>query len=208
MARTSRTAAEAAKALGYPVALKLASSTITHKTDVGGVALNLTSEIGVRGAFDLIKERLKEAGRHREMEGVVVQEMVPGGIEAIIGVTQDPSFGPLLMFGLGGTYVELLKDVAFRIHPLTDADAREMIRSVKGYPLLEGWRGAEPGDIASLEDLLLRVSAMVEDLPEIAEMDFNPVKVLPPGEGSVVVDSRVLVKAMEDGAPSERRWQP
>ena len=119
---------------------------------------------------------------------------VTGGIEVIVGVTQDPSFGPLTTFGLGGAYVELLKDVAFRIHPLTDLDAKEMIRSIKGFPLLDGWRGAEPGDLEALEDLLLRVSAMVEDLPEIAEMDFNPIKVLSPGRGCVVVDTRVLLR--------------
>jgi len=129
------------------------------------------------------------------MDGVLVQEMALPGVEAIVGVTQDPSFGPLMMFGLGGTFVELLKDVVFRIHPLTDVDAREMVRSVKGYPLLEGWRGAAPGDIAALEELLLRVSRLAEDIPEIAEMDLNPVKVLPPGQGCVVVDTRVLLRA-------------
>ncbi len=131
------------------------------------------------------------------MDGVIVQEMVPGGIEAIVGVTQDPSFGPLMMFGLGGTYVELLKDVAFRIHPLKDVEGREIVRSVKSYPLLEGWRGSEPGDVNCLERLLMRVSAMMEDVSEIAEMDLNPVKVLPPGQGCVVVDARILVQASE-----------
>jgi acyl-CoA synthetase (NDP forming) len=128
---------------------------------------------------------------------VIVQEMVEGGIEAIIGVTQDPSFGPLIMFGLGGVQVELLKDVAFRIHPLTDLDAKDMIRSIKGYPLLDGWRGAPPGDIPALEEVLLRVSALVEDLPEVAEMDLNPVKVLSPGQGCVVVDNRILLRSLE-----------
>jgi len=129
-----------------------------------------------------------------EMDGVTVQRMVPEGVEAIVGVTQDPLFGPLIMFGLGGTLVELLKDVVFRIHPLTDIDAREMVRSVKGYPLLEGWRGSPPGDVASLEELLLRVSYMIKEVPEIAEMDLNPVKVLQPGQGCVVVDTRILLK--------------
>ncbi len=119
---------------------------------------------------------------------------VTGGIEAVAGVTQDPSFGPLMMFGLGGVFAELLNDVAFRIHPLTDVDAREMVRSIRGYPLLEGWRGSPPGDIAAVEDLLLRVSRLVDDLPEIAEMDLTPVRVLPPGQGCVVVDARVLLR--------------
>ena len=131
------------------------------------------------------------------MEGVIVQEMVPGGVEVIVGLTQDPSFGPLIMFGLGGIQVELIKDVAFRIHPLTDVDARDMVRSIKGFPLLTGWRGSPPTDIEALEQLLLRVSAMVEDIPEIAEMDLNPVKVLSPGEGCCVVDARILLKPVE-----------
>ncbi len=197
LARTARAAANAAKAIGFPVAVKLASSTITHKTDIGVVVLNLDSEVAVRGAFDGIRRHVRDLGRLPEMEGVLVQEMVPGGTEAIVGVTQDPSFGPLMMFGLGGTSVELLKDVAFRIHPLTDVDAREAVRSVKSYPLLEGWRGSEPGDVPSLEELLLRVSALVEDVPEIVEMDLNPVKVLPRGHGCVVVDARILLKATE-----------
>jgi acetyl coenzyme A synthetase (ADP forming)-like protein len=198
VARSTRAAAQAAREIGFPVAVKIASSTITHKSDIGGVALGLSSEVSVRGTFDLMKERVRAMGRLKEMEGVMVQEMVSAGIEAIVGVTQDPSFGPLVMFGLGGVYVELLKDVAFRIHPLTDLDAREMIRSVQGYAVLEGWRGAPRSDIEALEDLLLRVSAMVEDIPEIAEMDLNPVKVLPAGQGCVAVDARILLQGGEE----------
>ncbi len=195
LVKSTTEAARAATEIGFPVALKLASSTITHKSDVAGVWLQLTSEVAVRGAFDFIRERMRQMKRLREMEGATVQEMIHGGVEAIIGVTQDPSFGPLIMFGLGGVYVELLKDVVFRIHPLTDVDAQEMVRSVQSYPLLEGWRGAAPGDVPALQDVLLRVSAMVEDLPEIVEMDLNPVKVLSPGHGCVVVDSRILLRA-------------
>jgi len=119
--------------------------------------------------------------------------MIPGGVEVIVGVTQDPSFGPLIMLGMGGIYTELFKDVTFRIHPLTDVDAREMVRSVKAYQLLAGWRGAKPSDVGSLEELLLRISAMVEDMPQIVELDLNPVKVLERGKGYVVVDVRVLL---------------
>lgn len=187
-------AASVAREIGFPVALKLASSTVVHKSDVAGVWLELTSELDVRGAFDFMRERMRELGRLEEMEGAIVQEMVHGGTEAIVGVTQDLLFGPLIMFGLGGVYVELLKDVAFRIHPLTDVDAGEMVRSVQSYPLLDGWRGSAPGDVPALQDLLLRVSAMVDDLPEIAEMDLNPVKVLSRGQGCVVVDTRILLR--------------
>jgi acyl-CoA synthetase (NDP forming) len=124
-----------------------------------------------------------------------IQRMVTDGIEAIIGVSYDPSFGPLIMFGLGGIHVELLKDVAFRIHPVTDRDAHEMVRAVRGFRLLEGFRGVPPGDVAALEEMLLRISQMIDDHPEIAEMDLNPVKVLSPGQGCVVVDARVAVFA-------------
>jgi len=111
-----------------------------------------------------------------------------------VGVTQDPSFGPLMMFGLGGTYVELLKDVAVRLHPLTDLDARELLGSIKMAKLLEGFRGSPPADTPALEDLLLRLSALIEDLPQIAELDFNPVKVMPLGEGYWVVDARIMLR--------------
>jgi acyl-CoA synthetase (NDP forming) len=122
------------------------------------------------------------------MTGVVVQQMVRDGVEAIVGVTHDPSFGPLVMFGLGGVYVELLHDVVFRIHPLTDQDACSMVHEVRGFKLLEGYRGAPP------EQVLLRVSQLLEDHPEIVEMDLNPLKVLRPGHGCIAVDARVAVR--------------
>ena len=128
------------------------------------------------------------------MVGVTVQQMIAGGIEVIIGMTEDPSFGPLVMFGMGGVQAELFRDVTFRIHPLTDVDAHEMIRSVKAYQLLTGWRGSKMTDIEALENLLLRVSAMVEDLPQIAELDLNPIKVLEQDKGYVVVDARIMLK--------------
>jgi acyl-CoA synthetase (NDP forming) len=128
----------------------------------------------------------------------LIQEFVPGGHEVIIGMTEDDSFGPLIAFGLGGVFVELIGDVAFRIHPLTDVDAAEMITDVKSARLLEGYRGSDPGDVESLRETLLRVSALIDDLPEIAEMDLNPVKVLPPGMGVRVVDLRIRVRRVED----------
>jgi len=194
--KTATTAEEAVKAaedIGFPVVVKLIADIIVHKTEVGGVILDLRSEKEVQLAFVQIRERLVGMGRENEMQGVVVQRMISGGIEIIIGVTQDPSFGPLIMFGMGGIHAELFKDVTFRIHPLTDVDAREMVRSVKAYQLLEGWRGAKPSDTKSLEELLLRVSAMVEELPQMAELDLNPVKVLEVDNGYVVVDARVML---------------
>ena len=118
----------------------------------------------------------------------------------MIGVTRDPSFGPLVMFGLGGVQVELLKDVAFRVHPLTDRDAREMVREIRGAALFEGWRGAPPADVAAVEETLLRVSQLVEDHPEIEEMDLNPIQVRPQGRGCVVVDARIAVAPARAGA--------
>jgi acetyl coenzyme A synthetase (ADP forming)-like protein len=193
-AKTPAEAAATASRLGFPVAVKLASSTIVHKTDVGGVALGLTSEQEVEEAFADIKTKLAEMGRQAEMEGVTVQRMVTGGIEVIVGVTQDPSFGPIIMFGLGGIYAELMKDVAVRLHPLTDVDARELVGSIKMARLFEGFRGAPPSDTQSLEDLLLRLSALVEDIPQIAELDLNPVKVMEQGKGYWVVDARIMVR--------------
>jgi len=186
-------AALAAKA-GFPVVVKLNSSTITHKTDVGGVALDLKSGDEVKNAFKAIKDKLTAIGRESEMQGVTVQRMVQGGVEIIAGVTQDPTFGPLIMFGLGGVQAELLKDIVLRLHPLTELDAKEMVSSIKMASVFEGFRGAPPSDVKSVHDLLLRLSAMVEDIPQIAELDFNPVKVMAQREGYWVVDARISLK--------------
>lgn len=192
-AKTIEEAVEVAEDIGFPVVMKLLSETIQHKTEVGGVVLDLRTPKEIEQAFAQMKERLTSIGRETEMHGVTIQKMIKGGTEVIVGVTQDPSFGPLIMFGMGGIHAELFKDVTFRINPLTDFDSREMIRSVKAYQLLEGWRGSMPADIDSLEELLLRVSSMVEDMPSIVELDLNPVKVLGEQKGYVVVDARVLI---------------
>jgi len=127
------------------------------------------------------------------MAGVTIQRMVKTGVEAIVGVTQDPVFGPLIMFGLGGIHAELLKDVALRLHPLTELDARELVSSIKMAKLFEGFRGSSPSDKEALQDLLLRLSAMVEDIPQIAELDFNPVKVMSQGKGYRILDARISI---------------
>jgi acetate---CoA ligase (ADP-forming) len=194
VAKTQSEAKAAAERLGFPVAIKLESPTITHKTDVGGVVLNVGSEREVEKAYDTIRKNLEKLGREKEMSGVTVQQMVTNGIETIVGVTQDPSFGPLLMFGSGGIYAELIKDVTMKLHPITDLDAAEMIGSLKMTKLFEGYRGSQPRDVQALQNLLLRVSAMVEDIPEIAELDLNPVNVMPRGEGYRVIDARIMLK--------------
>ncbi|HEY51409.1 MAG TPA: GNAT family N-acetyltransferase [Dehalococcoidia bacterium] len=186
-------AALAARA-GFPVVVKLNSSTITHKTDVGGVVLDLNSEDEVKSAFKAIEDKLTAIGRESEMQGVTIQRMIQDGVEIIAGVTQDPTFGPLIMFGMGGVQAELLKDIVLRLHPLTELDAKEMVSSIKMASLFEGFRGTPPSDVQSVHDLLLRLSAMVEDIPQIAELDFNPVKVMAKGEGYWVVDARISLK--------------
>ncbi|MFP3913646.1 MAG: GNAT family N-acetyltransferase [Actinomycetota bacterium] len=187
-------AVAAAAQIGRSV-LKVISPSALHKSDVGGVVLDVSGDEEVRSAYRQV------TGAVPDPEGVMVQSFVPAGHEVLIGSTEDPSFGPLIVFGLGGVTVELLGDVAFRIHPLTDADVVEMVRSVKGFPLLEGYRNMPQGDIAALEDALLRISALVTAVPEITEMDLNPVKVLAPGEGVVVVDARMRVEPLQ---PAER----
>jgi acetate---CoA ligase (ADP-forming) len=194
--KLARTAAEAgtfASQVGFPVAVKLASATILHKSDVGGVVLNLLSEDEAAKAFNDIKKRLAKIGRESEMEGVTVQQMVDQGVETIIGVSHDPSFGPLVMFGMGGVNAELINDVAFRLHPLTDLDAKDLISSIKMAKVFDGYRGNPPSDKDALQDLLLRLSVMIEDIPQISELDFNPVKVLPKGKGYCIVDARIAV---------------
>jgi acyl-CoA synthetase (NDP forming) len=187
-------AASVARAAGFPVAMKLRSRTITHKTDVGGIFLGLQGEDEVKEAYHELRTRLMERGRDAEMEGVVVQPMMEGGQEVIIGMSHYPVFGPLVMVGLGGIHVELLKDVAFSLHPLTDKDPDYMFRQLKGLPLLEGWRGSAPRDTEALKEVLLRFSALIEDFPEIAEMEINPLIVFDRGNGCVAVDARILLR--------------
>ena len=194
VARTADEAAALANQAGYPVAVKLASHQIVHKTEVGGVQLNLMDEQAVRKAFDSIRTRLAETNQLDAMEGVLVQPMVTGGVEVMIGVTDDPLFGPLIAFGLGGIHVEIFGDVQFRITPLTDRDAAEMVRGIKAYPLLTGYRGQPSADLEALEETLLRVSRLVEEIPEISELDLNPIFALPPGQGCRIVDARIRVE--------------
>ena len=180
-------AAQAASRLGLPVALKALGPLLVHKTDVGGVELSLKSTVEVSEAYDSMKARLGEA-----MTGALVQVMVPAGIETVVGLVQDHLFGPLIMFGSGGTAVEVFGDQAFRCLPLSDLDAAELVRSTKGSALLGGYRGSSPVDVASLEALVMRVAQLAEDLPEIAEMDLNPVVVS--ASGAVVVDAKIRVE--------------
>jgi acetate---CoA ligase (ADP-forming) len=187
-------AVKLASTIGFPVAVKLASRQIVHKTEIGAVCLNLADEEAVRDAFEAIRSRLAQDHKLDAMEGVLVQPMLTGGIEVMVGMTRDPLFGPLLAFGLGGIHVEILGDVQFRITPLTDRDAAEMVSEIKGYRLLQGYRGQLPADMKAIEDILLRISYLVEEIPEISELDLNPIFALPEGEGCKIVDARIRVE--------------
>ena len=193
VATSADEAAEMAKRIGFPVAVKLASHLIVHKTEMGSIFLNLHDEAVVRQAYEAIRQRLAQEDRLEAMEGVLVQPMVSGGVEIMVGVTTDPVFGPLIGFGLGGVHVEILGDVRFRITPLTDRDASEMVREIRGYRLLEGYRGHAPADVEALEETLLRVSQLVDEIPEISELDLNPIFAFPPGQGCQIVDARMRV---------------
>jgi len=192
--RTAEETAALSQDIGFPVALKLASRQIVHKSEFGGVRLNLQDSNAVVNAFGEIRDRLVNENKLDAFDGVLVQPMIAGGVELMVGVTQDPLFGPLIGFGLGGIHVEILKDVCFRVTPITDRDAAEMVRSIRGYRLLEGYRGHPPADIPAIEDLLLRVARLVEEVPEISELDLNPIIALPPGQGCLIVDARIRVE--------------
>ena len=199
LAKSASDAVKIAEKIGYPVVLKVISADISHKSDIGGVELNLKKASEVKAAFKRIKDAAKAAAPKSKMDGVSVQKMAKSGTEVIIGMTTDPQFGAVMMFGLGGVMVELMKDVAFRIVPLEPADAHAIVRDIKGYPLLEGMRGQPPVDVAALEKLVLQVSAFAAAHPEIAELDLNPVFAYP--DGAVAVDARVvLAPVAEPGA--------
>ncbi len=194
-AKTADQAMALACEAGFPVAVKLASHQITHKTEMGGVHLNLADAQAVKKSFEAIRARLAQENKLDAMDGILVQPMLSGGTEVMVGVTHDPLFGPLIAFGLGGIHVEILGDVRFRITPLTDRDAAEMVREIKGYRLLQGYRGHPAADVNAIEDVLLRLSRLVEEIPEIKELDMNPIFALPPGQGCRIVDARIRVES-------------
>jgi acetyltransferase len=189
-AATAEAAVGAAEELGWPVALKVESAEIVHKSDVGGVRLGLEDAAEVRAAYGEIESDVG-AGR---MDGVRVQPMIEGGRETVIGMTNDRLFGPLVMFGLGGIHVEVLKDVVFRIAPVAGIDAAEMVRSLRGDALLAGVRGERPVAFGAIEEAILRVSQLVLDFPEIAEMDVNPFLAFPERAACVAVDGRIRLE--------------
>jgi acetyltransferase len=193
IARTTTDAVRAASEIGYPVVLKIASPDVLHKSDMDGVRVGIEDEAMLEEAFFEITSSVQLRRPDARILGVMVQEMIPQGREVIVGITRDMQFGPMIMFGLGGIYVEVLKDVAFRIAPLSVESADAMIRDIRSFPLLRGVRGEAPADIAGIRDALLRVSQMAVDFPEIIEADVNPLLVCPEGQGAVAVDARITI---------------
>jgi acyl-CoA synthetase (NDP forming) len=196
LAATKDEALAAARAIGYPVAMKVQSPDISHKTEAKAVKLGVADDAALAAAYDEILANAKKYDAKARIEGVLVQEMVAGGIEAILGVTNDPLFGPAVMFGLGGIFAEVLKDVAFRLAPVTKSAALDMIREIRGYPVLAGARGAPPADVEALAEAIVRLSALAVDLQnEVAELDVNPLVVFPQGRGVKAVDA--LIKPLQ-----------
>ena len=193
VARTADEAAALAAVFGFPVVAKLASRQVVHKSDIGAVRVNLTTAQEVQEAFRAIRASTPGPASADESDGVLIQPMVTEAVETIVGVTVDPLFGPLVGFGLGGTQVEILGDMRFRIAPLTDQDADELLRDGRASRMLQGYRGRPAADVAALRDVVLRVSHLAEAVPEIAELDLNPVMALAAGKGCRIVDARIRV---------------
>jgi acyl-CoA synthetase (NDP forming) len=192
LARSKKEAISISNEMGFPVVLKISSTDVIHKSDSGGVKLGLANAAQVGKAYNEIVSSIKRAYPKAHTEGVSVQPMAPPGVEVIVGMSKDAQFGPVLMFGLGGILVEVLKDVSFRIVPVTIRDARAMIREIKGYPVLEGYRGQKPASIPALEKLIVKVSQFVEKNPQIRELDLNPIFAYP--DKAVAVDARIILE--------------
>lgn len=200
--RSERAAVAAADAIGYPVVLKVASPDISHKTDVGGVALGLADAAALRTAWRAMQVTLAARAPRARIDGFEVEAQVLLGKEVLIGVQRDANFGPIVVFGMGGIYVEILKDVTFRLAPVRPISARHMIESVRGFPVLQGVRGQLPGDLEALAQAIERVSQLAVELPEVVELDLNPVIVRPEGEGVVAVDARIVLGPSSRSGPS------
>jgi acyl-CoA synthetase (NDP forming) len=192
LAASQKEAMALSQEIGFPVVLKVASPDITHKTDAGGVKVGLKNKAEVRRAYTEIITAAREKFPAAKIQGVSVQEVARPGVDIIIGMFKDPQFGPVIMFGLGGIFVEVLKDVAFRIIPIVRRDAAEMIQEIKGYALLNGYRGHEPAHILTLENILLKVSDFVERTPGLKEIDLNPIFAYK--DSALAVDARIVLE--------------
>jgi len=194
LAKSEEEAVKIADSIGYPVVLKIVSPDIIHKTDVGGVILNLKDSSDVREGFRNIMLNVRNKAPNAKIEGVLIQEMIPSELEIIVGSTRDAIFGPILMFGLGGIFVEVLKDVSFRVAPITPIDADEMIHEIKAYKILEGYRGLPPRDLDAIKDILMKTSNLMLEVEEIQDIDLNPIMVFERGKGAKVADVRIMLR--------------
>jgi acetyl-CoA synthetase (ADP-forming) len=191
VAGSEEEAVKAAEEIGYPIVLKIVSPQVLHKSDAGGVLVNMKNEEDVRNGYNTILKNVKTHVPTAEITGILVQEMAPNGTEVIIGSTKDPTFGPTIMFGLGGIFVEILKDVSFRIIPINRTDAEDMVKEIKAYKILEGVRGNPPSDVKAILDILMATSRMLIDCPEVSELDMNPLIVYE--KGAKIVDARIIL---------------
>jgi len=196
IAETEDATVKAADTIGYPVVLKILSPDIIHKSDVGGVRIDVKDAKEVQESYQAIIANVKKYKKNARIQGIFIEEFAPKGVEVIIGALKDPQFGPALMFGLGGIFVEVLKDVSFRVAPITKYDAQEMIQEIKGYPILTGIRGQEARDIKALMDILLKVSKLVMDYPVINQLDLNPIFSYP--KGAKCVDARIILEELSE----------
>ena len=193
LCKDAEEACVAAEKIGYPVVIKVSSPDILHKIDVGGVRLNLNSKKEVEKAVKELFSEVRRRKSNADIRGVLVQKMAEKGREVILGLKRDPQFGPILMFGLGGTYVEVMKDVTFRIAPIRELGTFNMIRSIKSYKILEGVRGEKPADMKKIAECIARLSQLAVECPEIEELDINPLLVYDQGKGCAVLDARILL---------------
>jgi acyl-CoA synthetase (NDP forming) len=192
LARTKKEAVLQSQRIGFPVVLKIVSPDVIHKSDSGGVKLDLNNVTEVKTAYSEMIKTISQQYPDAVIHGVSVQKMIRPGTEVIVGTSKDPQFGPVIMFGLGGIFVEVLKDVSFRIVPVNQRDAQEMIKEIKGYPLLQGVRGKESSDIPALVEMILKISNVVEEYPQIKELELNPIFAY--RDGAVAVDARIILE--------------
>ena len=192
LAKTQREAVSLSRKMGFPVALKIASPDVIHKSDSGGVKLSLNNAAEVKKGYDEILKKVKKQYPQAAVHGISVQKMARPGTEVIIGTSQDSQFGHVIMFGLGGIFVEILKDVSFRVIPVEARDAQEMIQEIKGYPLLKGYRGKEPASITALVEIILKISKFIEQNSQVKELDLNPIFAY--RDKAVAVDARIVLE--------------
>jgi acetyl-CoA synthetase (ADP-forming) len=192
LAKTQKEAVSLSQKMSFPVVLKIVSPDVIHKSDSGGVKLSINNVTEVKKAYDEIFKKVRKQYPHAVIHGVSLQKMVRPGTEVIIGTSKDPQFGPVIMFGLGGIFVELLKDVSFRVIPVEQRDAQEMIKEIKGYPLLQGFRGKEPASLSALVEIILKISKLMEENPQIKELELNPIFAY--RNKAVAVDARIILE--------------